>query len=376
MSAIKSITLHHLMINGQKMIGIKFLPDKLIQRLIKSLPNPKWSKKHDMAVIPNTKKNQGLIYTTFSGLVWINYNRFSRNKPINRNQEVIDVSWFRNREPLKDFRFCPESYLLKLELKRYSLSTVKTYVYFFEKFINYHKNKPIDGLDEADVRRFLQTLIAANRSNAYINQAVNAIKFYYEVVLDMPNRYYAIERPRKEHKLPKVISREEVLKLIECTNNIKHKCIVQLLYSAGLRRSEVINLKVTDVDSTRMLINIRQGKGNKDRSTILSKVLLVNLRVYYEKYRPKYYLFEGQTGHKYSGESVLKVVKTASRKARLPVQITPHVLRHSFATHLLEQGVDLRQIQIILGHQSSKTTEIYTHVSTKLINNIINPLDL
>jgi len=376
MSTIKSITLYHLMIDGRKMIGIKFLPDKLIQGLIKTLPNPKWSVQHDMAFIPNTKINRGIIYKTFSGLVWINYNRFSSNKPISEHSNKVDVSWYRNRTSIDGYRFCPEAYLLKLELKRYANNTVKTYVLFFEKFINYHKNKPIDQLDEADVRRFLQNLIAAKRSNSYINQAVNAIKFYYEVVLDMPNRYYAIERPRKEFKLPQVISKEEVLKMIDHTNNIKHKCIVQGLYSAGLRRSELLNLRLTDIDSKRMLIRVTQSKGKKDRYTLLSKTFLDNLRVYYRAYKPRTYLFEGSGGTKYSGASVLKIVKTAARKAKLRDRVTPHVLRHCFATHLLEQGVDLRQIQVILGHQSTKTTEIYTHIATNTFRSIKNPLDL
>ena len=376
MGTLKSITLYNLMINNQKQIGIKFLPDKLIQGLIKSLPNPKWSSQQGMAYILNTKENRGNIYKTFSGLVWINYNRFSTNKPISEHNERVDLAWFRNREQIEGVRYCPESYLLKLELKRYANSTVKTYVVFFEKFINYHKFKAINELDETDVRAFLQYMITKNKSNSYINQAVNAIKFYYEVVLDMPNRYYDIERPRKEFKLPQVISKQDVMAIINNTNNIKHKCIVQALYSAGLRRSELLNLKVGDIDSKRMLIRVTQSKGKKDRYTILSKTLLFDLRVYYIKHKPKTYLFEGASGKQYSGASVLKIVKTAARRAKLRNKVTPHVLRHCFATHLLEDGVDLRQIQVILGHQSSKTTEIYTHVATNTFKAIKNPLDL
>ena len=364
------------MVNDQKMIGIKFLPDRLIQGLIKGLPDAKWSSAHQMAYIPNTKTNKALVYTTFKGTVWINYNRFMENKPIRGDSQVVDVNYLRNRKPITGRRYCPEAYLLKLELKRYALATVKTYVHFFEKFINQYKEKPLSEIDENDIRSFLQGLIQEKKSNSYLNQAVNAIKFYYEVVLDMPNRYYQIERPRKEFRLPKVVSKEEVLNLIEQINNIKHKCIVQLLYSAGLRRSELLNLKISDIDSQRMLISVAQGKGRKDRNTLLSKTLLVNLRVYFKQYRPITYLFEGIPGKKYSGASVLKIVRTAAQKAKLQKSVTPHVLRHCFATHLLEDGVDLRQIQFILGHKSSKTTEIYTHVATTSIKNIKNPLDL
>jgi len=372
---MKSITLYHLMIKNQKMIGIKFSPDRLIQSLIKGLPNPKWSQQYNMAYIENTKANLGIIFNTFKGVVWINYNRFLTNKPINTHNENFDVAWFRNRKPIVGYRTCPEAFLLKLELKRYANSTVKTYVSFFELFINYQTDKELNELDEADIRIFLQSLIQQNRSNSYVNQAINAIKFYYESVLGMPNRFYEIERPRKESKLPKVISKEEILSIIENTNNIKHRCVVELLYSSGLRRSELLNLKLSDVDSKRMLIRVEDSKGNKDRQTLLSKTMLNDLRIYFKEYRPKTYLFEGRNGMKYSAQSVLKIVTTAAVKARIPVRVTPHILRHSFATHLLESGTDLRQIQVLLGHSSTKTTEIYTHVAINTFESIKNPLD-
>lgn len=375
MNSLQSITLYHLMISNQKMIGIKFAPNKLIQSLIKGLPNPKWSKQYNMAYIPNTKSNLGLIFNTFKGVVWINYNRFLTNKPINTKNESIDVAWFRKRKTVTEYRLCPEEYLLKLELKRYANNTVRTYVSFFEMFINHYKEKELNTINESDIRAFLQTLIRRKVSNSYLNQAINAIKFYYEVVLGMPNRFYEIERPRKESKLPKVISKEEVLSTIASANNIKHRCIIELLYSSGLRRSELLNLKLTDIDSKRMLIKVEGSKGNKDRHTLLSQTALEHLRIYFKEWKPKKYLFEGQKGGKYSAQSVLKIVKQAALKARIKQTVTPHVMRHSFATHLLESGADLRQIQVLLGHGSSKTTEIYTHVATNSFKNIKNPLD-
>lgn len=328
-----------------------------------------------MAYIENTKENFGIVFNTFKGVVWINYNRFLTNKPVNTSNEDIDVAWFRKRKTVPEFRQCPEAYLLKLELKRYANSTVKTYVTFFELFINYHNDKELQEIDEADVRTFLQHLIQKKHSNSYVNQAINAIKFYYEVVLGMPNRFYEIERPRKESKLPTVISKEEVLSIIENTNNLKHRCIVQLLYGSGLRRSELLNLKLDHIDSNRMLVHVKDSKGKKDRLTLLSKTALNDLRLYFTKYKPRVYLFEGRNGNQYSGESVLSIVKTAAIKARIRITVTPHVLRHSFATHLLESGTDLRQIQVLLGHGSTKTTEIYTHVATNTFESIKNPLD-
>ncbi|HET8735225.1 MAG TPA: site-specific tyrosine recombinase/integron integrase [Pricia sp.] len=371
----RSITLYHLMINDKKMIGIKFLPDRLIQGLIKSLPDPKWSKRYNMAYIPNTKSNLGTIFNTFRGVVWINYNRFLTNRPINTKNENVDVEWFRKRTLVPGYRPCPEAYLLKLELKRYANSTVKTYVSFFEMFINHYREKELSTIDESDIRAFLQTLIRRNVSNSYLNQAINAIKFYYEVVLGMPNRFYEIERPRKESKLPTVISKQEILTIIDHTSNIKHRCIVKLLYGSGLRRSELLNLKIADVDSKRMLIRVQGGKGKKDRHTLLSISALADLRAYYREWKPRDYLFEGPKASRYGAESVLKIVKKAAARARIPQTVTPHVLRHSFATHLLESGVDLRQIQVLLGHGSSKTTEIYTHVATNTFMEIKNPLD-
>lgn len=357
------------------MIGIKFLPDALIQGLIRGLPSVRWSKAHQMAYVPNTKQNLGIVFNTFKGVVWINYNRFLTNRPINSGNQEVDVAWFRKRKPLAGHKRCPESYMLKLELKRYANSTVKTYVTFFELFMNFHSSKSLNELDEDDVRSFLQSLIQEKRSNAYVNQAINAIKFYYEAVLGMPNRFYDIERPRKVSKLPTVISKEEIRSIIDHTKNLKHKCVVQLLYSAGLRRSELLNLKLHDVDSKRMLLRIIDTKGNKDRQTLLSTTVLKDLRRYYAVYKPKKYLFEGRNGQRYSGESVLKIVKEAAERARLPVPVTPHILRHSFATHLLESGTDLRQIQVLLGHGSTKTTEIYTHVAINTFETIKNPLD-
>ena len=375
MNSIKSITLYHLMIKNQKMIGIKFSPDRLIQSLIKGLPNPKWSQHYNMAYIENTKENLGIIFNTFKGVVWINYNRFLTNKPLNTKNEAVDIEWYRKRNTTPEYRVCPEEYLLKLELKRYANNTVRTYVSFFEMFINYYKEKELSAINESDIRSFLQTLVQRKVSNSYLNQAINAIKFYYEVVLGMPNRYYEIERPRKESKLPKVISKEEVLSIIKNTNNIKHRCIVELLYSAGLRRSELLNLKIDDIDSNRMLVMVKGGKGKKDRQTLLSKSTLEDLRIYFKEWKPQEYLFEGRKASKYGAESVLKIVKRAAVKAGIRQTVTPHVLRHSFATHLLESGVDLRQIQVLLGHGSSKTTEIYTHVATHTFKDIKNPLD-
>lgn len=365
MNSQHSITLKHLLIDNRKCIGLKYNTNKVLQALVDSLPDVSWSKTFGMFYISNNKTNLELIFKTFRGVAWVNGNYFFAERPVNKENANVNFKRYRNRIPKKGYKYCPEEYLLKLELKRYSNNTVRNYVSCFEVFINHYSHvDPID-LNELDVRNYLQKLIQDGKSNSYVNLAVNSIKFFYEVVHGMPNRFYSIERPRKQKQLPNVISKEEVMRLMEHTNNIKHKCVVGLLYSSGLRRGELLNLLVTDIDSKRMMVHIKNAKGNKDRYSILSPSILKDLKEYYKAYRPSNYLFEGSKGGKYSVTSVLKLIDSAAVRAGIAKKVTPHMLRHSFATHLLENGTDLRHIQLLLGHSSTKTTEIYTHVANR-----------
>lgn len=373
---LKNITLKHLLINNEKQIGIKFNPNKMVQTIIKGLPEVKWSSKFGMAYVKNNPKNLNLIFEDFKGVAWINCAHFFPKLKTKTNNSPVQVNDFRKRKYPKNYRACPETYLQKLELKQYAINTAKTYIQLFEVFINYYKNKELNAIDENDIRSFMKQLVQQGKSHSYINQMINSIKFYYEVVLEMPNRFYSIERPIKRETLPKVISLEEVQSIIKNTNNIKHKCIVSLLYSAGLRRSELLNLKLEDIDSKRMVITVKNGKGNKDRQTILSKTVLQDLRFYYKEWNPKHFLFESPKGEKYSAESVLKIIKTSTKKAGIRKNVTPHMLRHSFATHLLENGTDLRYIQVLLGHNSTRTTEVYTQVAINNIKAIKSPIEL
>lgn len=361
----KSISLKHLLIQQKKCIGLQFGTNKVLQALVDTLPNVSWSDEFGMYHVPNNKSNLELIFKAFHGVAWVNGNFFFSNKIINTDNPELNLERYRKRVPKDGFKLCPEDYLLKLELKRYSDNTVRNYVSCFESFINhFYKEDPIT-LNEIDVRNYLQKLIQEGKSNSYVNMAVNSIKFYYETVHGMPNRFYSIERPRKQKQLPEVLSKEEIVKIINNTNNIKHKCIVGLLYSSGLRRGELLTLNVTDIDSKRMVVKIKNAKGNKDRISILSPSILKDLQSYYKQYRPVKYLFEGHRGAKYSVTSVLNIISVASKKAGIYKKVTPHMLRHSFATHLLESGTDIRHIQLLLGHSSTKTTEIYTHVANR-----------
>ena len=370
------ITLKHLLIKQEKKIGIKFYPDKMVQTVIKGLPQVKWSTEFGMAYIENNPKNMSLIFNDFRGIAWINGSHFFNKKTNAKGVEPITVDSYRKRKLPDNYRKCPEAFLQKLELKHYALNTAKTYIQLFEVFINHYKNIALTKIDEGMIRLYIQNLVHQQKSASYINQMINSIKFYYEVVLEMPNRFYSIERPIKKEALPKVISLEEVQAIIKNTNNIKHRCIVSLLYSAGLRRSELLNLKIEDIDSKRMVINVKDSKGGKDRITILSPTILKDLRAYYSAWKPTTYLFEGSNGKQYTATSVLNIIKKAAKKAGIRKNITPHMLRHSFATHLLENGTDLRYIQVLLGHNSTRTTEIYAQVATNQLKSIKSPIEL
>ncbi len=376
MEKLQNITLRHYLIGGKKCIGILFYPHKVVHALVKELPGVKWSEAFQVVFVENTPENLQAIYRKFRGVAWVNTKYLFKNKPINtQGNDNGDITWVHKRQLSKDYKVCPDEFLQKLQLKRYSNSTIRTYILLFERFINHYIDIEVRALNEIHIREYLALLVNRGLSNALINQMINSIKFYYEIVLDMPNRYYEIERPNKEHKLPMVISKEEVLAIIDNTNNIKHRCIVSLLYSAGLRRGELINLKITDIDSKRMAIRLDSAKGNKDRYTLLSKRVLEELREYYKLWKPKEYLFEGPDGGLYSGRSISCIIKNAALKTGIRKKVTPHMLRHSFATHLLENGTDLRNIQALLGHNSLKTTEIYAHVATNHFNKIKNLLD-
>jgi site-specific recombinase XerD len=227
------------------------------------------------------------------------------------------------------------------------------------------------------VKEYLLYLLRKKRiSFSYQKQTISAIKFYFEKVLRRETKKYYFEIPRRtENKLPIVLSKREVKKIIDCAYNLKHKTILSTIYSTGLRLSEAVNLKIADIDSERKLIYVRGGKGKKDRTTLLADELLILLRKYFVIYKPKVWLFEGKDEGQYSKRGIQKIFYDTLRKAKIDKKASVHTLRHSFATHLLEQGEDLRYIQKLLGHRRSQTTEIYTHITRTGMKNIVNPVD-
>lgn len=366
----KSITLKNLSIDNQSCIGLQFQAHRDLQEKVNLLPNVEWSENYQMYFVPNTKENIQLIYKVFKGIAWVNGNYFFHNKPLVNKKGNANFKREDHSKLNSQARLCPEDYLEKLELKKYAPNTARIYISCFEAFMRFYPDATLDKIDENDIRKYLLFLVRKDCSDSYVNQAINSIKFYYEIVRGMPNRFYSIERPRKSKKLPEVLSIIEVQSLLAEINNIKHRCIVGLLYSSGLRRSEVLALRPVDIDSKRMLIRVNQGKGKKDRYTILSATLLKELRNYYKRYQPQTFLFESPNGKAYSPTSVVNIVSRAALRAGIKRRVTPHMLRHSFATHLLDKRTDLRKIQVLLGHNSSKTTEIYTHVAENSFKDI------
>ena len=276
----------------------------------------------------------------------------------------------------KDYRAAISVLETRLMVARYSSSTQSIYRYMFREFLKSVYPKPLHQINKWDILKYHQYLIQERQVSAsYQNQSINAIKFYLEHVLGHDRQLFDLERPKKRQVLPQVLSLEEIQKIIVNTENIKHKAILTTIYSAGLRMSELIHLKLGDIDSDGMRIWIRSGKGAKDRLTVLSEHLLDLLRLYFMQYRPKAYLFEGPDEGKYSPSSVRKILIRAVKKAGIKKKVTPHTLRHSFATHLIEHGTNLRYVQTLLGHTSAKTTEIYTHVSSRKLEEVKSPLD-
>ncbi len=264
----------------------------------------------------------------------------------------------------------------ELKLRGYSPKSRKAYLGHIERFGQFYM-KDLRRLGETEVRNYMLHLLEAKQtSHTYVNQAVSALKFFYGRVLKRPKIMVNVPRPSRERKLPEVLNKQEIFNLLEAVDNPKHRAIMLLTYSAGLRLGEVVRLRVEDIDSERGLIHVRQAKGRKDRYTVLSKIALEDLRIYWKEYKPQKWLFpSAQPDHHLHERSVQKILEHACKKAGIRKAISVHTLRHSFATHLLEGGTDLRYIQELLGHKSSKTTEIYTHVSKKDIGRIQSPLD-
>ena len=348
-----------------RILKIYFVYNRSLIEIIKNLALCRWNSSENCWTVPFAVQNMEKL------------KEIANTYQLKYVYEVVSKTEGAPRLPKHaNYLHCPKEYTEKLKELRYSVNTQNVYTDLFEEFINYYPEKQSEEITEEEIISFLRYLVNERKiSTSYQNQSINAIKFYYERVLGGTRKIYLIERPRKENYLPEVLSEEEITSILKAISNLKHKAIIMVIYSGGLRISELINLKVKDIDSDRMQIRISQAKGKKDRYTLLSNKTLLILRKYFTEYKPKEWLFEGVSGGQYADSSIYSIFKKAIASANIKKKVSIHSLRHSFATHLLENGTDLRYIQNLLGHSSSKTTEIYTHITVKGFDLIKNPLD-
>lgn len=338
----------------QNVIFINFEKNRELISEIKNLKGAKWSQTQKKWYVPNVAEYRKLfsIYDAYE----LKSSQFNRINQKNRGEFIL---------------FCEH-----LKLKGYSSNTFKTYCNEMIHFLGYLSEKSVADCDTATIKKYLIFCIdQLQLKENTLHSRINAIKFYFEKVLHKPRLLLDIPRPKKHKLLPKSLHKEEIKALLEVTSNIKHNTILKMCYGMGLRVSEIINLKIEDIDSKNMTVFIRRAKGKKDRYVNLPLSVLEQLRTYYKTYKPKNYLFEGQYGNQYTTRSVQAVFKKSMQQAGINKKLGIHSLRHSYATHLLEGGTDIRFIQELLGHNDIKTTLIYTHVTDRTLRKIDSPLD-
>ena len=343
---------------------IKFDYDETLISLVRTVNGASWSKSLKAWYLISNAENLSIILKLFKNISKVDVSKISKKTPFKR--DLTDEQ----KQLLNQF-------YLFLKGKRYSQSTIQTYTFFIADFINFHTKTPLAELTNRAVELFIETVfMERNYSVSSQRQFISALKIFTVFCPQTKIHNLALERPKKSRILPSVLSQEEVLRIIQYTQNIKHRAILTLLYSCGLRIGELINLKLIDFHIDRKQLIVKKGKGRKDRYVSLADSFLPLLSNYYHSYKPTIYFVEGQNGGKYSAESIRSFLRKSCKKAGIRKPVTPHTLRHSYATHLLENGVDLRYIQTLLGHSKPETTMIYTHVQRKDLMEIQNPLDV
>ncbi len=379
-----TVVLKPLFHRSQESIAVCFPHSPLVSNKVRTIQKAKWSRTHACWYIPLDKGLYESLIRSIGNDVKIENKQLKeylqQRKAITLKPDqplsiatakmIAAYPWNENNmKALTDYRNL-------LLLKGYSPNTIRNYCNAFHHLLRLLGEKSVADLSRAQILSYLLWLIREQEySEVHMHTNINAIKFLFEKVLGRQAEFYDVPRPKKPWKLPEVLASEEVCCLIQKIENIKHKAMLMAGYSAGLRVSEIVNLKITDIDSKRMMIHIHGAKGKKDRLVPLSKKLLDILREYFVQYKPKGFLFEGQYGGAYSARSIQMILTAAKMKAGIKKKGSIHLLRHSYATHLMEGGTDVRFIQELLGHNSIKTTMRYTHVSKKEIGKIESPLD-
>jgi integrase/recombinase XerD len=334
---------------GSKRIAVYFEKNAEWIARIKQLEGSRWSQTLGVWHLPDTEENR------------------IRFKLTPQSHSIPSTEGIEQIEKFKQW----------LRSKRYSESTITTYTEALKSFLVFYRDKAVADINNEDVIIYNnEHILKNNLSGSFQNQTVNAIKLFFQTIRDTKMMVDKIHRPKRAKVLPNVLSKEEIKLILNAHSNIKHKMMLSLIYSCGLRCGELLALQLVHIDSNRNLVLLKNAKGKKDRIAPLSPKILKMLREYYTVFKPSNYLFEGQIkGQPYDARSLQQVLKQALKKVGITKPVSLHWLRHSFATHLLESGTDLRYIQELLGHNSSKTTEIYTHVSTKSIQQIKSPFD-
>jgi site-specific recombinase XerD len=352
-----------------RQLKLRFPYDKLLVGWVRGLPQAYYDRKNRWwTVAASASIRQDLTWYALGNRWQLEWHRDTQKHKVQPRAP---------RDESVPYRSCPDAFLQKLKELRYSVNTIKSYTNHFEEFLNHYPLIETDNLKKKEAEEFLRYLVNVREvSPSYQNLTINAIKFYWEKVLELPKEYFDLDRPMRGSSLPKVISENEMQLILQVTENLKHKCLLMIIFSAGLRISEALNLTLDDLDYHRKQILVRNSKGKKDRYTLLSESILPYLERYLKLYRPRHYFFEGQAGGMYSTTSARNVLLSSCSKAGISKRVSLHMLRHTFATTLHEKGVDLRIIQELLGHSNSRTTEIYTYVSRKSLGKITSPLDM
>jgi site-specific recombinase XerD len=342
---------------------------------VKNIHGRRWNKSFYCWEIPATKQTLRFLEQYLPGMiVWT----FQPDEAIPERLPEAVPQYQRPQKPLAMARY--EAAVIALEqvltLKRYSWRTIKSYKSSLRQFIMYYNDIKPSHITRKQINDYIIHLIRDKHiTESYQNQIASAIKIFYSEVLDQSSKVEGLVQAKKPQKIPQVLTEAEVTRLLRSVDNLKHRCILMIIYSAGLRLGELTKLRLTDIQIDKHRIFVRDGKGKKDRCTILAGKTEVLLRAYLACYRPVHWLFEGADGGAYSDRSVQAIFTAAKERSKINPLATVHTLRHSFATHLLEKGVDLRYIQDLLGHESTKTTEIYTHITKKSWDKIKSPLD-
>lgn len=377
-----NIILTHSEHNQTPVVKIVFDYSQSIISKLKETTNAKWSATQKCWFISREEFKLSLFFENFRQQAYVDYSRLKNTGISSQNPEQTVI------QPTYDLKIIKlnlspaiqaqiESFKKWMEQKRYAENSVKTYVHQLEIFFGYYSPKIPEEIRNNDITNFNTEFIIKNGLSAtFQNQTVSALKLFYEKTFNRLIDIEKIERPLKSNPLPKVFSKPDLEKFFRAITNPKHKMAMMMIYSCGLRRSELVNLKLEHLDSKRKILSVINSKGKKDRVIPLSDRTLNMIKEHYHTQKPKQFLIEGQfSGKPLTPSSLHKVFEKAIEKARINKPYTIHCLRHSFATHLLENGTDLRFIQELLGHKSSKTTEIYTHVSNRSLQKIKNPFD-